>query len=92
MGLQKFIGKSFYLLGAAKQLRRNGDFSTICGVFSFNLWGFPLTARGLVPVVIFRYSCRIIKQLKTVTRPCSLLTCGKNDVLSSKNIAGVLDG
>ena len=53
---------------AAKQLRRNGNFSSICGVFSFNLWGFPLTARGLVSVVIFCYSCRIIKQLKTETR------------------------
>ena len=49
-----------------KQLKLNEDFSSICGVF--NLWGFPLTSRGLVPVAIFCYTSCIIKQLKTETR------------------------
>ena len=58
-------------IGSAKQLRRNEDFSLICGVFSFNLRGFPLTARGLVPVAMFCYTSCIIKAIEDGNQTCS---------------------
>ena len=68
-------------LPSAKQLRRNVDFSSICGVFSFNLWGFPLTARGLVPVAIFLLLLSHYKAIKngnqTLLSAIVIRTCGR---------------
>ena len=66
------------MLGAAKRQAvetERGFLFKLRGLFLQSV-GFPFDRQG-------PGSTRIIKQLKTVTRPCSR-TCGKNDVLGSK--------